>query len=209
MNLERLFRKAEAAEFLDGGSRFLQQRIQGALGSSDAGALLRGDAGALLRGDTGALLRGDTGALLRGSWLGHPVHPVLVSVPIGAWVGASVFDLAFRDHVGARRLIALGLLATPPTLMTGWADWAERDTRQRRVGLIHAGANAIGVVAMLASYVRRRHGTDGRAVATSTAGLLAIGLGGALGGHLTYAMGAGVDEVREGPRSDSPLTSVG
>ena len=185
MNIESVFRKAEAARFLDGGSRFLQQRIQGALGSSDAGPLLRG------------------------SWLGHPVHPVLVSLPIGAWVGASVFDLAFRDHVGARRLIGLGLLATPPTLMTGWADWAERDTVQRRVGLIHAEANAIGVVAMLASYVRRRHGTDGRAVATSTAGLLAIGIGGALGGHLTYAMGAGVDEVREGPRSDSPLTSVG
>jgi uncharacterized membrane protein len=174
MNLESLFRKAESAGFLDGGSRFLQQRIQGALGSSDAGAVLRG------------------------SWLGHPVHPVLVSLPIGAWVGATVFDLAFRDHVGARRLIGLGLLATPPTLVTGWADWAERDTRQRRVGLIHAEANAIGITAMLASYLRRRHGTDARAVVTSTAGLLAIGVGGALGGHLTYAMGAGVDGVRGG-----------
>ncbi len=169
MNLESLFRKAESAGFLDGGSRFLQQRIQGVLGSSGAGPVLRG------------------------SWLGHPVHPVLVSLPIGAWVGATVFDLAFRDHVGARRLIGLGLLATPPTLVTGWADWAERDTRQRRVGLIHAEANAIGITAMLASYLRRRHGSDARAVVTSTAGLLAIGIGGALGGHLTYAMGAGVD----------------
>ncbi|MFC9556116.1 DUF2231 domain-containing protein [Rhodococcus sp. NPDC056960] len=185
MKLENLFRKAESAGFLDGGSRFLQQRIRGALGSSDAGPLLRG------------------------SWLGHPVHPVLVSLPIGAWIGATVFDLALRDHVGARRLIGLGLLATPPTLMTGWADWAERDTRQRRVGLIHAEANAVGVVAMLASYLRRRHGTDARAIATSTAGLLAIGIGGALGGHLTYAMGAGVDGVREGPEPDSLLTPVG
>lgn len=185
MNLESLFRKAESAGFLDGGSRFLQQRIRGVLGSSGAGAVLRG------------------------SWLGHPVHPVLVSLPIGAWVGATVFDLAFRDHVGARRLIGLGLLATPPTLVTGWADWAERDTRQRRVGLIHAEANAIGITAMLASYLRRRHGTDARAVVTSTAGLLAIGIGGALGGHLTYAMGAGVDGVREGPGSDALLAPVG
>ncbi len=184
MNLESVFRKAEAAGFLDGGSRFLQQRIQGALGSSGAGPLLRGP----------------------GS--GTPCIPFSSAFPSarGSARASSIWHSAITSRT---QLIALGLLATPPTLMTGWADWADRDTVQRRVGLIHAEANAIGVVAMLASYLRRRHGTDGRAVATSTAGLLAIGIGGALGGHLTYAMGAGVDGVREGPRTDSPLTSVG
>ncbi|MFZ2178763.1 MAG: DUF2231 domain-containing protein [Rhodococcus sp. (in: high G+C Gram-positive bacteria)] len=185
MNLEPLFGKTEDASFLDGGSSVLQQRIRASLGKSG------------------------TGPLLRGSWLGHPLHPVLVTVPIGTWVGATVFDLVLRDHVAARRLIGLGLVATPPTLMTGWADWAERNTRQRRVGQIHAGVNAAGISALAASFVRRRRGTDARAIAASVAGVVAVGLGGALGGHLTYAMGAGVDEAEKGPRGGSVLTSVG
>ena len=31
--------------------------------------------------------------LLAGPY-GHPLHPMLVTVPIGAWVAATVFDLA-------------------------------------------------------------------------------------------------------------------
>ena len=40
--------------------------------------------------------------LLRGAWLGHPVHPLLVTVPIGAWTSAVLFDVAFGDPVAAR-----------------------------------------------------------------------------------------------------------
>ncbi|HSL08998.1 MAG TPA: DUF2231 domain-containing protein, partial [Pseudonocardiaceae bacterium] len=32
-------------------------------------------------------------AVLAGPY-GHPVHPILVTVPIGAWVASLVFDLA-------------------------------------------------------------------------------------------------------------------
>ena len=27
---------------------------------------------------------------LHGVWLGHPLHPVLVQVPVGAWLSASI-----------------------------------------------------------------------------------------------------------------------
>jgi hypothetical protein len=30
---------------------------------------------------------------LHGVWLGHPLHPVLVQVPVGAWLSASIVDL--------------------------------------------------------------------------------------------------------------------
>jgi hypothetical protein len=29
---------------------------------------------------------------LHGVWLGHPLHPVLVQVPIGTWLSASFLD---------------------------------------------------------------------------------------------------------------------
>ncbi|MEJ7659708.1 MAG: hypothetical protein WKG07_08815 [Hymenobacter sp.] len=29
---------------------------------------------------------------LHGVWLGHPLHPVLVQIPVGAWTSAAVLD---------------------------------------------------------------------------------------------------------------------
>ena len=39
---------------------------------------------------------------LSGTWLGHPVHPMLVAIPIGAWVGASVLDAGPPARILAR-----------------------------------------------------------------------------------------------------------
>ncbi|MEU2006169.1 DUF2231 domain-containing protein [Rhodococcus sp. NPDC019627] len=185
MNVPGLLRKTESADFLDNVSALLQRRIAGTLSGTGAREVLRG------------------------SWLGHPLHPVLVTVPIGAWSGSLVLDTVLRDHVAARRLIGLGLLSAVPTLTTGWVDWAERDATQRRVGLIHAGANALGIAAFTASFLRRRRGTDAQAVALSVAGFLAVGVGGTLGGHLTYAMGAGVGDVERSPSADTLPASRG
>lgn len=130
--------------------------------------------------------------LLRGSWLGHPVHPLLVTVPIGTWMAAAVFDVGFKDATTARRLIGIGLAATPPTVLAGWADYPLLDRRQRRVGLVHAVSNAVGAAMFSLSY--RAYGRErqraGRAYLLL--GLGAIGIGGALGGHLSYAQGAGM-----------------
>src|SRR5438045_4184420 len=30
---------------------------------------------------------------LHGTWLGHPLHPAITDVPLGAWTTAAVFDL--------------------------------------------------------------------------------------------------------------------
>src|ERR671918_2595323 len=35
---------------------------------------------------------------LHGTWLGHPLHPVLTDVPLGAWTVALVLDLAGSDR---------------------------------------------------------------------------------------------------------------
>src|SRR5690349_11734551 len=75
---------------------------------------------------------------LRGSWLGHPMHPLLITFPVGTWVTSAVFDILFKDATTARRLIAVGLAATPPTVLAGWADYSLLGRRQQRVGLVHA-----------------------------------------------------------------------
>ena len=41
---------------------------------------------------------------LHGVWLGHPLHPVLTDVPIGAWTTALAFDA--RERAGQIELRA-------------------------------------------------------------------------------------------------------
>jgi len=142
--------------------------------------------------------------LLHGTWLGHPAHPLLTDLPIGAWTGAAVLD-AFggrRGAPGADALVGFGIAAAIPTVATGAADWADyNDDRVRRVGTVHAIANSVALMLYVASLVARRRGRRGRGVALSLAGLGAMATGGYLGGHLAYGLGANVDRTTydEGP----------
>jgi uncharacterized membrane protein len=140
--------------------------------------------------------RGRVRNLLGGKWLGHPIHPALVMIPLGAWSSAVALDLAGHQSVAARRLVGLGTIAAPAAIATGWSDWSTLDTVQRRVGLSHAAANAVAVTLFALSYWRRTTATDGFARYTGFLGLLAAGGGGAIGGHLTYRLGANVAEGR-------------
>ncbi|GAA4657588.1 DUF2231 domain-containing protein [Amycolatopsis dongchuanensis] len=146
-------------------------------------------AGAVAKGLRKLLRNSRVDGALRGSWLGHPVHPLLVTLPIGAWVSAAVFDFGFGQPQTARRLQALGLAATPPTVLLGLADYSGLDTTQRRTGALHALGNAVGAACYLAAW-RSEDRTVNRV--WSLAGLLAVSAGGALGGHLSYSQGAGV-----------------
>ncbi|WP_308206994.1 DUF2231 domain-containing protein [Mycolicibacterium hippocampi] len=129
---------------------------------------------------------------LRGSWLGHRVHPLLVTVPVGTWTASAVFDVLFKDVTTARRLVAVGLAMAPPTALAGWADYPLLDRRQQRVGLVHAASNLVGVLVFSLAYRAYRRDRPRAARVYTFLGLAAIGVGGALGGHLSYAQGAGV-----------------
>ncbi|QNG17564.1 hypothetical protein G4H71_06725 [Rhodococcus triatomae] len=133
--------------------------------------------------------------ILGGRWLGHPLHPVVVAIPIGTWTGAVILDAVADEPAAARTLIATGLASLSVVAPTGWVDWSLRDTRQRRVGLLHAGANGVAAALMAGSWLRRRppEPPDTAARTLALAALAALGVGGALGGHLTYALGAGVE----------------
>jgi hypothetical protein len=58
--------------------------------------------------------------LLSGTAVGHPVHPVLTDVPIGAWSMAVLLDAAGkRAEPGADLLFATGIAAAVPTAVAG------------------------------------------------------------------------------------------
>lgn len=131
---------------------------------------------------------------LVGTWLGHPLHPAVVMLPIGFWTSSFVLDLA-GDEDAADLLLALGLASVTPAVVTGAAQWIDAATERqpRRLGALHATVNTIGAGLYAASLVARRNGDRGRGLALSTAGLAFVNVGGLLGGDLAYDLGIGVD----------------
>jgi nitrite reductase/ring-hydroxylating ferredoxin subunit/uncharacterized membrane protein len=132
---------------------------------------------------------------LSGTFLGHALHPLMTDLPIGSWTSAVFLDQAGGEGTepAARRLIGLGILAALPTAATGWVEWADSAggrAATRRVGLVHAASNVTALTLFTASFVARKRGRDGRALAL--AGSSALVVGGHLGGHLAYVHGEGV-----------------
>ncbi|GAA1756413.1 Rieske (2Fe-2S) protein [Kocuria aegyptia] len=142
--------------------------------------------------------------VLSGTVIGHPLHPLLTDVPIGAWSMAAMLDLAGGPSTAraADVLVAAGLAAAVPTAAAGLNDWSDTQGADRRIGLLHATANSVALMfytASLAARLRDRHGA-GRALAL--AGYGCVMGGGYLGGHLVFVRGVNVNRTawRRGPR---------
>src|SRR3954453_99953 len=140
----------------------------------------------------GRLAKGRTKDLLSGVQIGHPLHPALVAVPLGALVGVSYLDLAGREPRAARRLLALGLVASGPAALTGLSDWSDTERAEKRLGAVHATTNLLGL-ALYASSWAARGKTPNAGRGRALGGLALLSCGGWLGGHLAYALGVGVD----------------
>jgi uncharacterized membrane protein len=140
-----------------------------------------------------AVPQGPVEDLLRGRPIGHPVHPALVAVPIGAWTSALVLDLVHGDAGAARKLTALGCVSAIPTAAAGATDWLSTHGAPRRVGLVHGLVNDAALMLFLLSWRARRRGSRGSGFVLSMLGGGLLGAGGWLGGHLAYSQGVGVD----------------
>ncbi|MGW2254812.1 Rieske 2Fe-2S domain-containing protein [Kitasatospora sp. NPDC001660] len=137
---------------------------------------------------------------LHGVWLGHPLHPVLVQVPIGCWTSAGLLDFLPGAHRSADAMVAVGLLGAVPAALSGWVDWARLDPPRRRTGLVHALANTAGVLLYTGSLLARCRGHRARGRLLGLAGLTAVSAGGTLGGHLAYGQAAGPNRAAAVPR---------
>jgi nitrite reductase/ring-hydroxylating ferredoxin subunit/uncharacterized membrane protein len=137
---------------------------------------------------------------LSGTWLGHALHPVLTDLPIGTWTSAVLLDWlgGERSREAADRLIALGLAFALPTAVTGATEWADAEPASdevRRVGAVHAAANASAAMLFGASLSARRSGARGTGRLLALAGAGVMTASGLLGGHLSFAQGVGVDQT--------------
>jgi nitrite reductase/ring-hydroxylating ferredoxin subunit/uncharacterized membrane protein len=137
---------------------------------------------------------------LHGVQLGHPLHPMLVQLPVGAFLSAGFLDaLGNGGERQARQLIGLGLLASAPAAVAGSADWAEQHEQQMRTGVVHAAANTTALTLYTGSLVARGRGRTGLGKALGYAGLAAVAVGGLLGGDISYRQAGGANHAEDTP----------
>lgn len=142
--------------------------------------------------------------------LGHPLHPAVTDIPLGAWAAGVVADWA--AHVtklvpsqAGDVALAVGILAGLLAFASGYTDFHDTIGQERRYGLTHGVIMTTTIIVMLVSLaVRWLWGGEGSVLAAviSTGGLM-LGFGGALfGGHLTFGLGTQVNHLAfaEGPK---------
>ncbi|KAB1130006.1 Rieske 2Fe-2S domain-containing protein [Micromonospora sp. DT46] len=132
--------------------------------------------------------------LLHGVWLGHPLHPAMVQVPVGAWISTAVLDLMPGQRRAAATLCAVGTVSALPAAVTGLNDWAALARDQRRIGLVHAASNSVGLAFYAGSVAARMTGRHNLGRTLGFLGLGAASMGAYLGGHLAYKQGAQVNQ---------------
>lgn len=136
---------------------------------------------------------------LHGVPLGHPAHPMLVQVPLGAWLSASALDLIPGTDRATLALTGLGTAAAAPAALAGIVDWSSIHGPQQRVGLIHWISNTVAVGCYAASFVQRLRGRNASGKALGFAGIAAASVGGYLGGHLAYRQSIGANHAERVP----------
>ncbi|HET6569072.1 MAG TPA: DUF2231 domain-containing protein [Rhodothermales bacterium] len=154
--------------------------------------------------------------LLHGTWLGHPLHAVLIDVTLGAWISGGLFDvlsLTTGDPVARRAgdtLATAGTLSALPTALAGLTDYSTIPKAAASTATLHGTLNGFLVGMYLVSIEERRAGRH-RSGAKLALSALGLGLVSAwLGGHLVYSYQVGTDhsQKNQGPQKWTPVLKM-
>ena len=147
-------------------------------------------------------------ALLTGPY-GHPFHPVLVNIPIGAWVASFIFDIGSRAAdapylvKASSWLIVIGLIGAVAAATVGLLDFftIPSGTPAFRTGLIHLTLNLSITVAYVVNVLWRGSSDDSQVaigpIVLSLVSLGALTISGYLGGKLAFRYGVRVAEEQD------------
>ncbi|MBB4016433.1 putative membrane protein [Chelatococcus caeni] len=150
----------------------------------------------------------------------HPIHPLLVPLPIGLLMGALVADIVFamtQDPFWARGAYWLLVGGGVTGVLAGAAGLVELlgVRRARRLGIAWAhGLGNLAVLVLTGVNIYIRTGAPEAAVvpaglALSAVVVLGLGVTGWLGGEMTYRHGIGVTRRLGAPQEAPPGTPQG
>jgi nitrite reductase/ring-hydroxylating ferredoxin subunit/uncharacterized membrane protein len=165
---------------------------------------------AILSGGTPTRLIAD---LLHGTWLGHPLHPVLIEITVGSFALSTLFDVfslfnrsrSVKDTADA--LAKVGVISAVPTALTGMTDYSGIKQDAVAHGTLHAMTNTIGLAAYLVSLRAKSQRARGTGILFSLLGMGVLTFSAWLGGELVYRLRVGVNHTTrpEAPKTWMPV----
>ncbi|MFP3467472.1 DUF2231 domain-containing protein [Leifsonia sp. SIMBA_070] len=144
---------------------------------------------------------------------GHPFHATVVTIPIGAWTGAVVFDIAAllgaAPHAlatGALWLVIIGVIGALLAAVFGLMDFSQlpAGTKVRRTAVWHLAFNSTAIVLFVVSAIVRAGNPDDPSVGgfiLALIGIVVVGVSGFLGGELAYRHGVRVADETDQERA--------
>jgi uncharacterized membrane protein len=154
---------------------------------------------------------------------GHPIHPPLTDVTIGAYtfgtIMAVVQVVGITTHNGAHAwwlALVVGAISSSVTVLTGFLDWLtiSPDTPLKRTAtthaLVNAGASVFFVLAIIVGHKHYSHGLVGAwPFILTVIGWLLLTVGGWLGGAITFVHGMRVLNLVDEPalRAAAPVAT--
>lgn len=134
---------------------------------------------------------------------GHPIHPMLVPLPIGMWVLSLACDIiaAFAADPTTWKTVALyamvgGIIGALLAAVFGLVDLLSLPARIRSTALAHMGINLTIVVLFAIDAWLRLSGSD--PVWLSVVAILLLLVSGWLGGKMVYRLGVAVNPEATG-----------
>jgi uncharacterized membrane protein len=130
----------------------------------------------------------------------HPIHAMLVPLPIGLWIFALVADVVIHAggdpgwRTAAFYAIGVGIVGALLAAIPGLIDLVSLPPGPtRRTGIIHMVLNLLAVAIFAVNFLTRFKTVDhsGRLLLTAL-GVVVIAISGWLGGKLVYEGGVGV-----------------
>lgn len=134
----------------------------------------------------------------------HPLHPMLIALPIGMWVFSLACDvIALATGAAAWSGMAYyamagGVIGALVAALPGLVDlFTLNPSFVKRLGIWHMGVNLLVVVLFVIDLLWRRGGEPGAVgpFVLSLVAILLLGISGWLGGELVYVHGVAVEPV--------------
>jgi uncharacterized membrane protein len=133
----------------------------------------------------------------------HPVHPMLVPIPIGLWIFSFVCDLIYLlgsknpvwEQVALYTMIG-GVIGALLAAVPGFIDFLSfKDPKIKKIGAFHLGLNLFAVLLFGFNAGLRFNGPTSSTtpIILSLVGIVVLGVSGWLGGEMVYVHGVGVE----------------
>lgn len=144
----------------------------------------------------------------------HPIHPMLVAVPIGLWLFSLICDVIHlmgatspNWEIVARYTMVGGTLGALVAAVPGFIDMLSLRAGLKRIALIHMTINLTVVAMYVVNVWLRAQGAESLAPFwLSLGGIGLLGISGWLGGKMVYVHGVAVQTPPEpAPQTKRPL----